>query len=87
MVAGPRDIQWILRGVAASAALIAFVLAAYYAGTPEVRVRLDEKPTGFANPITALHLDTTLAASVQSDRSRPVRRTPQSDLVRTRQQL
>jgi hypothetical protein len=57
MVAGPKDIQWILRGVAASAALIAFVLAAYYAGTPEVRVRLDEKPTGFANPITALHLD------------------------------
>ena len=57
MVEGPARLQWILRGVSASAAVIGFSLAAYFAGTPEVRMRLDEEPTGFANPITALHLD------------------------------
>lgn len=49
--------QWILRGVAASAALIGFIFAAFFAGTPEVRVRLDEDPTGFETPITALDLN------------------------------
>jgi len=56
MVAGPAMLQWILRGVAAGAAVIAFTLTAYFAGTPEVRVRLDEEPTGFDNSITALQL-------------------------------
>ncbi|MBS1806011.1 MAG: hypothetical protein JST28_21930 [Acidobacteria bacterium] len=49
--------QWVFRGVAASAALIGFVFAAFFAGTPEVRVRLDQEPTGFDAPITALELN------------------------------
>lgn len=57
MVEGSGRLQWILWGVSASAAIIGLSLAAYFAGTPEVRIRLDEEPTGFANPITALHLD------------------------------
>jgi hypothetical protein len=57
MVDGPARLQWILRGVSAGAAIIGFSLAAYFAGTPEVRITLDKEPTGFANPITALHLD------------------------------
>jgi hypothetical protein len=56
MVAGPPRFQWILRGVAGAAAIVGFTLAAYFAGTPEVRVKLDEEPTGFENPITALQL-------------------------------
>lgn len=54
---GPEKFQWILRGIAGAAAIIGFSMAAYFAGTPEVRVRLDEEPTGFENPITALHLE------------------------------
>jgi len=49
--------QWIFRGVAASAAIIGFIFAAWFAGTPEVRVRLDQDPTGFETPITALDLN------------------------------
>lgn len=56
MIAGPEKIQWILRGIAGSAAIIGFTLAAYFAGTPEVQVKLDEDPSGFENPITALQL-------------------------------
>lgn len=48
--------QWILRGIAATAAIVGFVFAAFFAGTPEVRVRLDQEPTGFESPITALEL-------------------------------
>lgn len=66
MVAGKAEAQWILRGVAAGAALFAFTLAAYFAGTPEVRVRLDEEPTGFDNRITALHLDRANANSIDT---------------------
>lgn len=56
MIAGPAPLQWILRGTAAASAITAFSLAAYFAGTPEVRIRLDEEPTGFDTPITALDL-------------------------------
>lgn len=56
MISGPPQLQWILRAIAATCAIVAFVLAAYFAGTPEVRVRLDEEPTGFEAPITALQL-------------------------------
>ena len=49
--------QWILRGIAASAALIGFIFAAFFAGTPEVRVRLDQEPTGFEAQMTALELN------------------------------
>lgn len=56
MITGPEAAQWILRGLAACAAIFAFSLAAWFAGTPEVRVRLDEEPTGFEVPITALQL-------------------------------
>ena len=48
--------QWILRGIAALSALIGFIFAAFFAGTPEVRVRLDQEPTGFEAPITTLEL-------------------------------
>lgn len=58
MVSGTTEIQWILRGAAACAAIIAFSFAAYFAATPEVPIRLNEEPTGFENPITALKLDT-----------------------------
>jgi hypothetical protein len=57
MLTGPQTLQWILRGIAAVAAIIGFSLAAYFAGTPEVHSRLDESPTGFENPITSLQLD------------------------------
>jgi hypothetical protein len=50
-------LQWTFRGIAASAALIGFLCAAFFAGTPEVRVRLDQDPTGFETPITALELN------------------------------
>jgi len=56
VIAGPAKIQWILRGIAGCAAIVGFTLAAYFAGTPEVRVKLDEDPTGFDNPVTALQL-------------------------------
>ncbi|MGA9586156.1 MAG: hypothetical protein WBQ95_12555 [Terracidiphilus sp.] len=72
MVAGKVEFQWILRGVAACAALFTFALAAYFAGTPEVRVRFDEEPTGFDNPITALRLDNANAKSI--DKSETPRR-------------
>jgi hypothetical protein len=57
MMAGPAQLLWTLRGVAAGSALIAFTLAAYFAGTPEVRIRLDEDPSGFEDPTTSLKLD------------------------------
>jgi hypothetical protein len=69
LVEGPARLQWILRGVSAGAAIIGLSLAAYFAGTPEVRVRLDEKPTGFANPITALHLDEAEVELADAQRS------------------
>lgn len=56
MITGPDRIQWILRGAAACTAILAFSLAAYFAGTPEVGIRLDEEPTGFEVPITTLQL-------------------------------
>jgi hypothetical protein len=56
MVQDPRT-QWILRGIAAIAAVIGFIFAAWFAGTPEVRIRLDQDPTGFDTPITALDLN------------------------------
>jgi hypothetical protein len=72
VVDGPTRLQWILRGVSAGAAIIGLSLAAYFAGTPEVRIRLDEEPTGFAKPITALHLDEAdvkLSDAPRSDRT------------------
>jgi len=57
MIAGPANLQWALRGLAVGAALIAFTFAAYFAGTTEVRIRLDEEPSGFDNPTTSLKLD------------------------------
>lgn len=61
--------QWILRGIAAMAAVIGFIFAAWFAGTPEVRVRLDQDPTGFETPITALELNqsATTSTSKMSD--------------------
>jgi hypothetical protein len=56
MIPGPPKFQWVLRGIAAAAAILGFTLAAYFAGTPEVRVNLDEEPTGFDSPITGLDL-------------------------------
>jgi hypothetical protein len=56
MIEDPR-MQWILRGIAATAAIIGFIFAAWFAGTPEVRIRLDQDPTGFDTPITALDLN------------------------------
>jgi hypothetical protein len=58
MVADSANLQWTLRGVAVGAALIAFTFAAYFAGTPEVRIKLDEEPSGFDDPTTSLKLDT-----------------------------
>ncbi|MGA8088240.1 MAG: hypothetical protein WCA10_13095 [Terracidiphilus sp.] len=57
MIAGPANLQWALRGLAVGAALVAFAFAAYFAGTPEVRIRLDEEPSGFDDPTTSLNLD------------------------------
>jgi hypothetical protein len=62
MIAGPANLQWALRGLAVCAALIAFTFAAYFAGTPEVRIKLDEEPSGFDNPTTSLQLDTPPAS-------------------------
>lgn len=56
LIAGPAPVQWILRVIAGGAAVIGLMMAAYFAGTPEVRARLDEEPTGFEMPITALQL-------------------------------
>jgi hypothetical protein len=69
MIAGPAQLLWTLRGVAAGSALIAFTLAAYFAGTPEVRIRLDEDPSGFEDPTTSLKLDpppVTLASTAEA---------------------
>jgi hypothetical protein len=66
MIAGASQIQWILRGVAACAAIIAFTFAAYFAATPEVSVRLDQEPTGFDNPITLLRLDSADAKPIDA---------------------
>jgi hypothetical protein len=66
--------QWILRGIAASAALVGFIFAAFFAGTPEVRVRLDQEPTGFEAPITALELNQSSTAkktAITDTTSRP----------------
>jgi hypothetical protein len=57
MIAGPANLQWTLRGLAVAAALVAFTFAAYFAGTPEVRIKLDEEPSGFDDPTTSLKLD------------------------------
>jgi len=65
MLASPLHIQWILRGIAVCVAFVAFALAAYFAGTPEVSIRLDQEPTGFENPITALELLEPEATSPQ----------------------
>lgn len=56
MITGPVLIQWTLRGLAGFSAILAFSLAAYFAGTPEVDTRFEEEPTGFDVPITALQL-------------------------------
>jgi hypothetical protein len=56
MITGPEKLQWILRGLAGCAAFLAFSLAAYFAGTPEVDIRFDQEPSGFGMPITALQL-------------------------------
>jgi hypothetical protein len=56
VIEGPAELQWILRSIGGGAAILSFALAAYFAGTPEVRIRLDEEPTGFDVPITALQL-------------------------------
>ena len=74
MIAGPADLQWILRGFAVCAALVAFTFAAYFAGTPEVRIRLDQEPSGFDNPTTSLELDTppsTLPSSSDTQSRQP----------------
>jgi hypothetical protein len=47
--------------LAVGAALVSFTFAAYFAGTPEVRIRLDEEPSGFDNPTTSLKLDQSSA--------------------------
>lgn len=73
MVAGPGNLQWTLRGIAAGAAVVTVALAAYFAGTPEVRIKLDRELTGFDNPVTSLHLDTPesqIPASSESNRRR-----------------
>lgn len=66
MISGPELVQWLMRGVAASAAILAFALAAYFAGTPEVQISFDEEPTGFDVPITTLQLH-GLDSSVPGD--------------------
>jgi hypothetical protein len=73
MVDGART-QWILRGIAASAALIGFIFAAFFAGTPEVRARLDQESTSFDAPISALELNqsaTTKKTTITDPTSRP----------------
>ena len=71
MITGPSMLQWILRGFSAGAAIISFSLAAYYAGTPEVRIRLDDEPTGFENHITALQLNKPEMLSTDSTDVQP----------------
>jgi len=79
MIAGPANLQWALRGLAAAAALVAFVFASYFAGTPEVRIRLEDEPSGFENPTTSLKLDRPVApASTTADPRLPNR--PWSEL-------
>jgi hypothetical protein len=56
MTDGPAKMQWALRGMAAVSAVLGFVLAAWFAGTSEVRVKLDEEPTGVDHHIPALQL-------------------------------
>ena len=79
MIPGPANLQWALRGLALFAALIAFTFAAYFAGTPEVRIRLDQDPSGFDNPTTSLQLDTT-PAPLPSSPDTQLRRRTWSDL-------
>jgi hypothetical protein len=72
MFTGPTRIAWALRGIAACVAILAFAMAAYFAGTPEVRVQLDQDPSGFDNPITALELhDAHFIASLSPSRESP----------------
>lgn len=74
MIDGPPIVQWILRGIAACAAFIGFIFAAWFAGTPEVRIRLDQDPTGFETPITTLELQQIPASSSETtDSLRPER--------------
>ena len=85
MFTSPARFEWILRGIAACAAIFTFALAAYFAGTPEVRIHLDQDPTGFDNPITALELHesqqtASIAAPAQSS-STGFRDTAWSDLT------
>ena len=70
MFAAEPTTLWILRGIAATAAVLGFTMAAYFAGTPEVRVRLDEPPSGFENPITALELDSATVAGGPDETAR-----------------
>lgn len=80
MIAGPADLQWTLRGLAVAAALIAFTFAAYFAGTPEVRIKLDEEPSGFEDPTTSLKLDTPSASlAPSSDIQRHNQKWPELD--------
>lgn len=78
MILGPPQLQWALRAISAASAIIAFILAAWFAGTPEVRAHLDQQPTGFETPITALQLheyhtlhndETNESTSSQRDRN------------------
>jgi hypothetical protein len=75
MIAGPANLQWALRGLAVGSALIAFTFAAYFAGTPEVRIRLDEEPSGFDDPTTSLKLDAP-PAPLPSDSDTQLRSAP-----------
>ena len=71
MIVGASNLQWTLRVFAGGAAIVAFALAAYFAGTPEVRIKLDEEPTGFDTPITSLQLDAPgLEAPTRSESER-----------------
>jgi hypothetical protein len=72
MVEDPR-MQWILRGAAATAAIIGFIFAAWFAGTPEVRVRLDQEPTGFETPITGLDLNQSSPPHINTSTESTVR--------------
>ena len=67
MITGPETIQWFFRGIAGCTAILAFALAAYFAGTPEVDTRLDQEPTGFNVPITALQLHNLQRTSFDED--------------------
>lgn len=67
LIDGPSPVQWFLRGVAVISAILAFSLAAYFAGTPEVDIRIDEEPSGFGMPITALQLHRLESAGPAND--------------------